>query len=63
MRNNLNFQTVYAKTNRRKHSIAVLGPVLWNETPQHVKSSLSFPIFKTMFKKWYWNSKLDRLNL
>jgi len=49
-RNNNNMFNVFSKTNIRKKSLSVMGPVLWNSLPEHIKSLCSLPVFLKRYK-------------
>lgn len=41
---------VFAKTNRRKKTIKIAGPHIWNELPPHIRQCSSLPSFKRHLK-------------
>ena len=47
----LNLQVSFAKSNTRKFSPAVRGPVVWNAIPYKIKGSPSRNFFKRKFSK------------
>jgi len=47
----------YAKTNLRKFSIAVAGPLVWNTIPDDIRSIFNCDIFTSKLKTYLMNQK------
>ena len=41
----------FARTNRRKNTMKIIGPYYWNELPMHIKQLPSLACFKAHFKR------------
>ena len=48
----LSFAICFAKTNRRKNTVKIIGPYLWNNLPDLIKQKLSFYGFKLHLKRY-----------
>ena len=51
LRYNIKSQT-FKTTKFGRNSLRILGPILWNSLPNHLKAIKSLPIFKSEIKKW-----------
>jgi hypothetical protein len=54
---------IFAKTNRRKRTIKITGPYIWNELPIYVKKSPSLPAFKYHLKNYILHKYINHLQI
>lgn len=58
---NFALNITFAKTNRRKKTIRIIGPYVWNELPTHIKQSPSLPSFKYHLKNYIIQNYANQL--
>ena len=42
----------FQRSTLSQHSVSFMGPHIWNDIPNHIRSSSSLPVFKKIFKNY-----------